>query len=542
VAREAYALDDAGHHTAARRLVSASEPDLLAALDTATGSEDVDAAVALLLAMLPTWFSRGLSPDGARTVDEVLVRWGGVEVMGAAGASGAGGAAYRRRTEDRLLLAAWRELLRAELAPTSAEVAAAVPELERLRDRARELGAPALLRVTYLAVQAARSLVERGAAERWADEGRELAGRLGDLPRLVKLETWTGMLAHQRGEPAVAARWAESALAHARRLDDPSLLLGPAGLLRGLPPQSSALTDVPTTAHLTELAREYGDLRVLDWLEPTAAYAALRAGDLHGASRHSAATLRRCRVTGTRARAGPPLMCLFLVALQREDVVWAGRVHGMLSRHMDVLRPAMPPATAVIYDQGVAALRSRAQGTGVDVDVEVLWGAALSHAEAVDTALGYAAEVGRAHAVGAGADAGGGGSAGGGAGGSTGGPSPGGPGQGAAMVPSPRRRAPSSNDQELTSREREVLDLLAAGGTNREISADLGISTKTVMHHTSSIYRKLAVRGRAEAVAAHLGLVGHPGMQGESTGHPTAARSTSTHPHNLHLVERDSAG
>jgi hypothetical protein len=87
-----------------------------------------------------------------------------------------------------------------------------------------------------------------------------------------------------------------------------------------------------------------------------------------------------------------------------------------------------------------------------------------------------------------------------------------------------------------------VLDLLAAGGTNREISADLGISTKTVMHHTSSIYRKLAVRGRAEAVAAHLGLVGRPGTPAEPTGHPTAGHEATPHPHNLHLVERDSAG
>lgn len=56
----------------------------------------------------------------------------------------------------------------------------------------------------------------------------------------------------------------------------------------------------------------------------------------------------------------------------------------------------------------------------------------------------------------------------------------------------------------LTDRELEVLAALARGGTNREVAAELHISHKTVMHHAASIYRKLAVRNRAEAVALAL--------------------------------------
>jgi DNA-binding CsgD family transcriptional regulator len=55
--------------------------------------------------------------------------------------------------------------------------------------------------------------------------------------------------------------------------------------------------------------------------------------------------------------------------------------------------------------------------------------------------------------------------------------------------------------QDLTEREREVLTSMTSGATNKELSGLLGISAKTVMHHTSSIYRKLGVRGRSEAVA-----------------------------------------
>jgi DNA-binding NarL/FixJ family response regulator len=60
----------------------------------------------------------------------------------------------------------------------------------------------------------------------------------------------------------------------------------------------------------------------------------------------------------------------------------------------------------------------------------------------------------------------------------------------------------------LTSREREVLDLIAGGSTNREIAAALHLSPHTIKEHTSSLYRKLGARNRAEAVqrAQRLGL------------------------------------
>jgi DNA-binding NarL/FixJ family response regulator len=62
----------------------------------------------------------------------------------------------------------------------------------------------------------------------------------------------------------------------------------------------------------------------------------------------------------------------------------------------------------------------------------------------------------------------------------------------------------------LTSREREVLVEVARGATNREIGERLYLSPHTVKEHTSSIYRKLRVRNRAEAVqhAQRLGLIG----------------------------------
>jgi DNA-binding NarL/FixJ family response regulator len=61
----------------------------------------------------------------------------------------------------------------------------------------------------------------------------------------------------------------------------------------------------------------------------------------------------------------------------------------------------------------------------------------------------------------------------------------------------------------LTDREREVLDLIAQGATNREIAAQLFLSPHTVKEHSSSLYRKLGARNRAEAVqkAQRQGLI-----------------------------------
>jgi DNA-binding NarL/FixJ family response regulator len=71
------------------------------------------------------------------------------------------------------------------------------------------------------------------------------------------------------------------------------------------------------------------------------------------------------------------------------------------------------------------------------------------------------------------------------------------------------RRRGARHNPKLTARELEILAAIADGRTNPQIAAALYLSPKTVMHHSSSIYRKLGVRGRAEAVAHayHTGML-----------------------------------
>jgi DNA-binding NarL/FixJ family response regulator len=53
---------------------------------------------------------------------------------------------------------------------------------------------------------------------------------------------------------------------------------------------------------------------------------------------------------------------------------------------------------------------------------------------------------------------------------------------------------------ELTEREREILHLIATGASNSEIAQQLVLSTKTVSNYVSTIFNKLQVADRAEAI------------------------------------------
>ena len=71
--------------------------------------------------------------------------------------------------------------------------------------------------------------------------------------------------------------------------------------------------------------------------------------------------------------------------------------------------------------------------------------------------------------------------------------------------------APSEpdGDPQLTSREQEVLRLLAEGASNKMIAQQLGISVHTAKFHVGSLIDKLDAIGRTDAVAhaARLGVI-----------------------------------
>ncbi|MDT3400695.1 response regulator transcription factor, partial [Streptomyces sp. B1866] len=74
-------------------------------------------------------------------------------------------------------------------------------------------------------------------------------------------------------------------------------------------------------------------------------------------------------------------------------------------------------------------------------------------------------------------------------------------------VTAPAARGPAATAEDpaaalgLTPRERDVLRLVAAGLSNRQIAGELFISPKTASVHVSNILAKLEVSGRGEAAA-----------------------------------------
>jgi DNA-binding CsgD family transcriptional regulator len=147
---------------------------------------------------------------------------------------------------------------------------------------------------------------------------------------------------------------------------------------------------------------------------------------------------------------------------------------GFLARAREELRPQPVPAISSIYALDEARMHQRAGSRREERD-----GAVASALEQF-TALGQRGWVRRAEAFVAGRPLAGG-------------------------EPSPAGDPPDG----LSRREVEVLRLLAAGRTNKQIGADLYVSPATAQRHVANIYLKLAVSNRAEATAyAHRhGLV-----------------------------------
>jgi DNA-binding NarL/FixJ family response regulator len=84
------------------------------------------------------------------------------------------------------------------------------------------------------------------------------------------------------------------------------------------------------------------------------------------------------------------------------------------------------------------------------------------------------------------------------------------------------QRPPREQEEriELSRREREVLELVSRGFSNREVAAHLSITFETVRYHLKQIYDKLHVRSRTEAVLKYLGVEGaikRPDLPGQAT-------------------------
>ncbi len=263
----------------------------------------------------------------------------------------------------------------------------------------------------------------------------------------------------------------EAAFGRARRLGEPALIIRSAGLLATLPPTAGVTVSLPAARELVELARELDDQRSLLWLRPTAAAEALRVGDLGAAVSLVVDHLIAARAIAAGHPGAISLLLLVHIAVAAGDDEGAAWVHGVVAGHLELLRPGLPPHVVEAYDLTIESLRSRLCADRLDALASQC--SLLSMEDAHAQAIAYARSL--AEGFGASDDA-----------------------------------TDTLAEPLLTARESEVLARLVEGDTNKDIARRLGITPKTAMHHTSSIYRKLGVRGRTDAVAWALRGPDHP--------------------------------
>jgi DNA-binding NarL/FixJ family response regulator len=132
----------------------------------------------------------------------------------------------------------------------------------------------------------------------------------------------------------------------------------------------------------------------------------------------------------------------------------AVRLHAAAAARRAAIGSTFSPAEGATYDDDFAAIRAGLR----DEQIQSAWDSGQSMS--VDTAIAYALETGPADIA-----------------------------------------TPPAAVAGLTPRELEVLRLIAAGGTNKQIAAELHLSIRTVERHITNLYTKIGARGKADATA-----------------------------------------
>jgi len=426
--------------------------NLRAAMDHLASTGRMVAALRAIAGLGRYWLVRGPATEGLRRLDSCLRHCG--------------------PSDEAANGEAWKGRLSFELFDASAPGRAGDDPVDRI-DRARDAlsasgGDWAYLRATVHLSYALRVRGELHAAAEVASDGLERCTTLDQLWWQAELLNQKSLAVRGRDHDhaaVLADRAIEAARAsgHERGLADATFTRLLLDMDRGL----------ATTAQLEGLydqCGQVGNIRVQSIVAMCAGAIAARDGDPATGNWYVRA-IDIGRETGYD-RATWWAMSGLVISVARSATSDAARLHGSLLARSDELLPMTSPGHHAAYDRAVASVR-RALGPEefarlVQAGEEGPWDEAVEAARRVAIDMAAATEP--------------------------------------ALVPTgatgrPRRKRGPRANPELTDREREVLAELVRGHTNQRIADELDISPKTVMHHTTSVYRKLGVRGRAEAVA-----------------------------------------
>lgn len=341
-------------------------------------------------------------------------------------------------------------------------------------------------------------------------DGHEMAVR-------AKALNAAGFRATDHGEYAVAATFHDRALAIWRRLaDTPGLVaslhgIGDTALWQGDVGAARAAYDEGLS-----IARSQGTSEDVSLFAFHLAQLSWLAGELDAGERFGEEALRVGREAGSTTWPPYALFVLASLAHERREVPRAGALYreaiGLAWKHHDRLcvRMTLPGLAGLATLEGdpVRALRLAGAASALEENAGIWafppirdrherWLAAAREAVDADTATAALAS-GRAlplddavtYAL-----------------------------EPATTVGEPAARADDEPGDALSAREREVLQLIAQGRTNREIAQSLFVTEHTVKYHVASLFNRLNVTSRAEAVAraSALGLLPPIGPDGETS-------------------------
>ncbi|WP_200807853.1 LuxR C-terminal-related transcriptional regulator [Demequina sp. NBRC 110056] len=353
------------------------------------------------------------------------------------------------------LARAWEASLVAELAQSPGDVDRIDAANERWVSYGDSADPVTRLRLLALVVRSWRGSLPAERMHRLCDEGRELAETLRDQPTACRFDVWTGMIHHASGEADEARAWAVRAYDRALAADDLGMKVVAAALLRTLPEEVTAGDTMPEIGDIIDAAERIGDERTLQWFAPYAIRARMAAGDVSGAGvLLDSAVAKLQTVDGWRWPVTPVVVMFAGWSAARRDWESVALADGGFGSRIRAISAGLPPAATTLFEQSCAGARAALGDDG--------WRTATAQAMLLD----HAALLARMRSA-----------------------------TSAPPDEGPRRR------HDLTAREEAVLAALAEGLSNKQIAARLLITPKTVMHHTSAIYRKLGVTGRAGAAA-----------------------------------------
>jgi predicted ATPase/DNA-binding CsgD family transcriptional regulator len=349
------------------------------------------------------------------------------------------------------------------LAFAKGDYALAATLAQELRLRAEERREVSLLPVAYYgAARAARAQGEYEQARQYAEQGLAWAMSIGFRWMLIHVHDVLGQVAFDQGDLQMAKRHFELAYAISAEFGAPGIM---ALHLKNLGDVTARQQQWPEarTFYRQSLThcQDIGDRSGAAAAEHGLGIASYQVGDLHGARRHLRQALDTAVATQSLSSMLPILAGAGEFLVERAGT---GREQALGLR---LLRFVMqhPSCDRLTYEGAAACLQRRgaAHGEAPGDTLERLTASLQAELTLVAEAV--------------------------------------------LSLPSADSFVPV---EPLTAREAEVLKLLAAGRSNLEIAGELIIAIGTVKAHTSTIYRKLDVSNRAQAVArAHeLSLLG----------------------------------